>query len=91
MADPDTMAESDPRREAFWYRRTFTLKESLPDVAKLKIGKAMFGTRVCLNGKLLGDHAHQPYQQFPGNSALRLLLGVEIGGNNSSIILARIA
>jgi beta-galactosidase len=57
VADPDAMAERDPRREAFWYRRTFTLKESLPDVAKLKIGKAMFGTRVFLNGKLLGDHA----------------------------------
>jgi hypothetical protein len=34
------------------------LKESLPDVAKLKIGKAMFGTRVIFNRKLLGPHAH---------------------------------
>ena len=45
-----------PRRDAFWYRRTFTLDGPLPAVARLKVAKAMFGTRVFLNGTLLGDH-----------------------------------
>lgn len=44
------------RREAFWYRRTFRLDEPIPDVAVLKVHKAMFGSRVVLNGKPLGDH-----------------------------------
>ena len=48
--------QKDPRRDAFWYRRTFELSGPVPPVAILKIGKAMFGTRVFLNGKLLGDH-----------------------------------
>jgi beta-galactosidase len=57
VADRNQVAQKDPRRDAFWYRRTFTVHEPIPAVAALKIGKAMFGTRVFLNGKLLGDHA----------------------------------
>ena len=54
----DKFSQKDPRRDAFWYRRTFTLAEPLlPPVATLKVSKAMFGARVFLNGKLLGDHA----------------------------------
>ena len=49
--------QKDLRRDAFWYRRTFTVDQPIPAVATLKISKAMFGTRVFLNGKLLGDHA----------------------------------
>lgn len=56
VTDPDAMAERDPRREAFWYRRTFFITNQIPVVVRLKIGKAMFGTRVFLNGKLIGDH-----------------------------------
>lgn len=52
----NTPAQKDPRRDAFWYRRTFTLAGPLPPVATLKVGKAMFGTRVILNGSVLGDH-----------------------------------
>jgi beta-galactosidase len=48
--------QKDPRRDAFWYRRTFRIDRPLPEVATLKIAKAMFGTRVVLNGKLIGDH-----------------------------------
>ena len=48
--------EGDGRRAAFWYRRTFTLAGSVPAVAALKVGKAMFTTRVYLNGQLVGDH-----------------------------------
>ena len=43
-------------RSAFWYRRTFRVEGPLPAVAILKVHKAMFGTRVILNGTLLGDH-----------------------------------
>ena len=56
VTDPDAMTEPDPRREAFWYRRTFFITNEIPAVVRLKIGKAMFGTRVFLNGKLIGDH-----------------------------------
>lgn len=44
------------KREAFWYRRTFQVDGSIPEIARLKIHKAMFGTRVILNGTVLGDH-----------------------------------
>ena len=53
----DRLPQKDPRRDAFWYRRTFTVAGPVPAVATLKIAKAMFGTRVFLNGELLGDHA----------------------------------
>jgi beta-galactosidase len=53
----DGIPQKDPKREAFWYRRTFSVGGPMPGVAELKIAKAMFGTRVFLNGKLLGDHA----------------------------------
>ena len=44
------------QREAFWYRRKFRLDGSVPATAVLKVHKAMFGTRVILNGTALGDH-----------------------------------
>ncbi len=50
------VSQKDPKRDAFWYRRTFTLDGPIPAVAKLKVAKAMFGTRVLLNGTWLGDH-----------------------------------
>jgi hypothetical protein len=50
------MRKKDPKRDAFWYRRAFTLDGPVPAVAKVKVSKAMFGTRVFLNGMLLGDH-----------------------------------
>jgi hypothetical protein len=56
VANGRSTAQKDPKRDAFWYRRTFTLDGPLPAVAKLKVAKAMFGTRVLLNGTLLGDH-----------------------------------
>ena len=43
-------------REAFWYRRTFRVDGPIPDVALLKINKARYGTKVFLNGKLVGEH-----------------------------------
>ena len=56
VKDRAARPQKDPRRDAFWYRRTFQLEGSLPEVATLKIGKAMFGTRVIVNGKPVGDH-----------------------------------
>jgi len=43
------------QRIAFWYRRTFTL-DAMPAAARLKVHKAMFGTKVILNGQVLGEH-----------------------------------
>jgi beta-galactosidase len=56
VAKRESIPQKDPKREAFWYRRTFSLDRPVPAVATLKVAKAMFGTRVFLNGKLLGDH-----------------------------------
>ncbi|QNN24094.1 hypothetical protein HED60_18075 [Planctomycetales bacterium ZRK34] len=47
---------ADPKREAFWYRRTFKVNGALPEVARLKINKACYGTQVTLNGHVLGEH-----------------------------------
>jgi len=52
----EAIPQKDPRRDAFWYRRSFTVEGPIPEVAALKVAKAMFGTRVFLNGQLLGDH-----------------------------------
>jgi YD repeat-containing protein len=43
-------------REAFWYYRTFTIDNPVPAIAVLKVSKAMFGTKVFLNGNELGEH-----------------------------------
>ena len=56
VAKSGSIPQKDPKRDAFWYRRTFSLDGPPPAVAKLKVAKAMFGTRVFLNGTLLGDH-----------------------------------
>ena len=50
------VGRQSPRREAFWYRRTFQVKGEVPAVALLKVHKAAYGSRVFLNGVLLGDH-----------------------------------
>ena len=50
------VGQKSPRREAFWYRRTFRVKGEVPAVAVLKLHKAAYGSRVLLNGVLLGEH-----------------------------------
>lgn len=42
-------------REAFWYRRSFTVDPQIPAVARLKLNKAMFGAKIILNGKTVGE------------------------------------
>jgi hypothetical protein len=50
------LAKGQSLRQAFWYRRTFALDGSVPSVATLKVHKACYGTRVYLNGALVGEH-----------------------------------
>ena len=46
----------DTLREAFWYKRSFRLDGEIPASAVLRVAKAMFGTKVSLNGVDLGEH-----------------------------------
>ncbi|MEU1300697.1 sugar-binding domain-containing protein [Streptomyces shenzhenensis] len=52
----DEVGVQSERREAFWYRRTFTVDGDVPEVAVLRIGKAMHGSKVFLNGREIGEH-----------------------------------
>jgi beta-galactosidase/beta-glucuronidase len=58
MAKPsfDEVGKKSDKRQAFWYRRTFTVEGQIPDVAILKIHKAKYGTKVFLNGNFVGEH-----------------------------------
>jgi len=58
MAEPafEEVGRKSPRRQAFWYRRTFAVDTAVPAVALLKIHKAKYGTKVLLNGSLVGEH-----------------------------------
>lgn len=58
MAAPafEEVGTPSSRRQAFWYRKTFDLEGALPAVARLRIGKARYGTHVWLNGQDLGEH-----------------------------------
>lgn len=57
MATPPFIAVGDDNdlREAFWYRRNFTVADGVPPVADLKIHKAMFSTKVWINGQPVGE------------------------------------
>lgn len=48
--------QQDSLRETYWYHRTFAITQNIPEIAILKVGKAMFGTRVYLNGTYIGEH-----------------------------------
>ena len=56
VKDRRSIIQKDTLREAFWYYRTFTFDGPLPEIATLKVSKAMFGTKVFLNGTDLGEH-----------------------------------
>ncbi len=58
LAEPkfDEIGIPSKKREAFWYRKTFKVKNKIPDVALLKVNKAKYGTKVILNGKTVGEH-----------------------------------
>lgn len=42
----------------YWYRRTFILKDQSPALIELKLNKAMYHTRVYVNGKLAADNVY---------------------------------
>ncbi len=48
-------ARADPRRDYFWYRRSFTVPPGHA-VTLLRFAKAQFGIRVWLNGRVVGEH-----------------------------------
>lgn len=82
MARPafEEVGVKSTRREAFWYRREFKVDGPIPAVAVLKIHKAMFGSQVWLNGKLLGE---QPHNFTPGYFDA---LSVVREGNNELVV-----
>ena len=43
-------------RQAFWYRRSLMVDGPIPAKAILKIHKARYGTKVFLNGQVVGEH-----------------------------------
>ncbi len=55
VKDRRSLIQKDTLREAFWYYRTFSV-DKVPEVAVLKVSKAMFGTKVFVNGKDAGEH-----------------------------------
>ena len=48
--------QQDSLRDAYWYRRIVNISKEVPTVALLKVGKAMFGTKVYVNGTFVGEH-----------------------------------
>ncbi len=56
VKDRNSIAQSDPLRKAFWYRRAFNIETPVPGNAVLKLFKAKYGTKVFLNGNDLGEH-----------------------------------
>lgn len=58
MAQPafTEVGKASPQREAFWYKRTFSVPGKQYPVAILKVNKAMFGTKAWLNGTPVGEH-----------------------------------
>jgi hypothetical protein len=93
MARPafEDIGKKSPRRQAFWYRRTFTLDKAVPNVAILKIHKAKYGTKVFLNGNLVGEHlpsftpALLDVKPFLNNAGLRNELVVRVGADRESL------
>lgn len=57
MAEPAflNVGTKSPKRQAFWYRRTFKVDGAVPAVAQLKIHKAKYGMKVWLNGQVVGE------------------------------------
>ncbi|RMG00618.1 MAG: hypothetical protein D6741_06500 [Planctomycetota bacterium] len=58
LAEPkfEEVGQKSSRRNAFWYRREFTIDGPVPEIALLKLHKAKYGSKVWLNGQLVGEH-----------------------------------
>jgi beta-galactosidase len=93
MTEPafEEVGKKSPKRQAFWYRRTFTLGNDIPDVAILKIHKAKYGTKVFLNGNLVGEHlpsftpALLDVKPFLNDPGIQNELVIRIGANRESL------
>ena len=46
----------EPARTFYWYRRSFSLNQTIPETVLLKINKAKFSTTIYLNGKEIATH-----------------------------------
>jgi beta-galactosidase len=52
----------DKKREAFWYKKEFTISGDVPTFVQLKVHRAKYGSAVWLNGVKLGENGknYQP-------------------------------
>jgi hypothetical protein len=93
MAEPafEEVGKKSRRRQAFWYRRNFTVNTSIPDAAILKIHKAKYGTKVFLNGNFVGEHlpcftpALLDVKEFLNGSGKQNELVVRVGADRESM------
>jgi len=89
VTDRRSIIQKDSLREAFWYSRQFTIEEPVPSSAILKVSKAMFGTKVWLNGIAIGEHlpCFTP-GYFNAKDALRPgnnLIVIRVGSGRNSV------
>ena len=54
MSDPK--ADTPYTNKVYWYRKSFRIDKKLPEVALLKIYKAMYHTKVIINKKIVGEN-----------------------------------
>ena len=98
LAEPkfEEVGVQSKKREAFWYRKSFKVKCEVPDIAILKVNKAKYGTRVFLNGNLVGEHLPcftpgffdlKPF--IHGNNAANELV-IRVGANPESVSVSTI-
>ena len=93
MAEPAfaEVGEKSEKRQAFWYRRTFKVKGKVPAAAILKIHKAKYGTKVWLNGDVVGEHlpcftpALLDVKEFLKGGGRENELVVRLGANRESV------
>ena len=78
---------SRQQRNYFWYRRTFRVDEKR-EQAILKVGKALFGMAVWLNGQKIGEHSScfsagyfdlTPAMNWSGENTLLVRVGAHKG------------
>jgi hypothetical protein len=93
MAQPPfaEVGQKSQLREVFWYRRAFVIPGEVPPVAMLKIGKAAYGARVFMNGKLAGEHlasftpANLDVQPFLRGNGITNYLVVRLGAYRDAV------
>jgi beta-galactosidase len=93
MAEPafEEVGKKSDRRQAFWYRRTFMVDGSISEIAILKIHKAKYGTKVFLNGQVVGEHlpcftpALLDVKNFLNDSGAQNELIIRVGADRESL------